>query len=204
MFSFLNRKIHEHEAIQIADVRNTALGTIAISRVNFDVLPNGFGSYGKSFNNPIRVNRSLGTYKYFSKLLSLGDEPVYFHRLESLDTGVTDNPIDAYEMATWIGNLCDIIFIDIYHPRRSNLAPKGYKLRSYKDNPLGDVALAFGIDIFCPIFPFDLHSAISMRNNFTALARQAQERVSAGSYERPEQHRMNVLSIRSRIQHFNH
>lgn len=198
MFLFFKPKIHEPESDQLAEVSNSPLGVICASGLNCDQLPNAQGLFGTSYNNPIPVNGSVGTFKYLNKLhASTG--AIYYHRLGSLHVDVSDKLIDAYEIVTWSGDFWDILFFDIYHPRRSNNAPKHYTLRSYKTNPLGDIPFGFGADLFCPNFPYDLPLAVERVTGMAALGRRVKERVEKTNYTRPLSHENKVMAVSSRL-----
>jgi hypothetical protein len=68
-----------------------------------------------------------------------------------------------------------------------NKSPKGYRLKTY-DKKLGDIPLAFGVDVFCKNFPYDLPDAIEERNGLKAFARRVREKVSKGGFDKPESH----------------
>lgn len=198
MFSFLKPKIHEPEEVQIAEVSKSSLGVICASGLSCDELPGAQGPFGTSYNNPIPVNGSIGTFKYLNKLYA-PTGPVYYHRLGSLNADVSDKQVDAFELVTWNGDFWDILFFDIYHPRRSNKAPETYSLRSYKTNPLGDIAFGFGVNIYCPDFPYDLPAAVEHVTGMAAFGRRVRERVEQTTYKRPSSHEDKVLAIRSRL-----
>lgn len=198
MFSFLKPKIHEPEDVQLAEVSETPLGVICASGLSCDLLPNAQGPFGTNYNNPIPVNGLVGTFKYLNKLHA-PTGPVYYHRLGSLDADVSDNPIDAYELVTWNGDFWDVLFFDVYHPRRSNKAPEKYSLRSYKSNPLGDIPFGFGADLFCPNFPYDLPLAVERVMGMAALGRRVRERVEKTEYTRPIAQKNKIMTVRSRL-----
>ena len=199
MFSFFKKNYHEPVKQQIAEVQQQPIGPLAIAGEDCDELQNAQGPFGHSFNNPIPVNGLLGAYKYLGKLLSPKGNIVYFHRIGSLDSDVAKNLIDAYEVVDMAGGYWDLVFIDMYHPRRSNKAPEGYKLKEYNAS-YGDLPLAYGVDIFCPNFPFDLADAIQSRNNLEVFARKVRERLSAGGqYNRPESQAMKLAGIKGKI-----
>lgn len=198
MFSFAKRKIHEPENIQLDEVSKAPFGILCASGLNCDHLPQGRGPFGTNFNNPIPVNGKLGTFKYLNKLY-VEEGSLFYHRLGSLGSDVTDYPIDAYEIVTWNGKWWDILFFDIYHPRRSNLAPEHYFLRKYKQNPLGDIAYGFGADIFCPHFPFDLPSAVEQVTGMPAFGRRVKDNIENNNYERPNAQNQKLISVEKRL-----
>jgi hypothetical protein len=199
MFSIFKKNTHEPSPQQLMDVQKEPIGTLAIAGENCDEISGAQGPFGFSFNNPIPTNGLLGTFKYLAKLISPMGNVIYFHRLGSLLNDISKNPIDVYEVVDMLGGYWDIIFIDMYHPRRSNLAPKGFQLKPY-DRNLGDLPFAFGVDIFCPNFPFDLPQTIESRNNLKAFARKVEDRVQvANLYQRPESQVMKLAAIQNKL-----
>jgi hypothetical protein len=88
---------------------------------NCDQNPNGFGSFGLSATNPIPVNGPIGEILYLSSL-RLGGERILFHRLMSIDR------VDAFECVGIDGHHWDVLYLDMYHPRKSRRAPEGYAI----------------------------------------------------------------------------
>ena len=199
MFSFFKKNYHEPVKQQIAEVQKQPIGSLAIAGEDCDELQNAQGPFGHSYNNPIPVNGLLGAYKYLGKLISPEGNIIYFHRIGSLDSDVTKNLIDVYEIMDMTGSYWDVIFIDMYHPRRSNKAPEGYKLKEYNAS-YGDLPFAYGVDIFCPNFPFDLADAIQNRNKLEVFARKVQEGISFdGQYDKPKSQTMKLAALQSKI-----
>ncbi len=90
----------------------------------YDVDPNGSGPFGLCKTNPIPVNGPIGEMAYLSKLLTDAGEHLLFHRYGSVDF------IDVYEAVTFSGGQWFIFYLDMYHPRKSRLAPRGFRLSS--------------------------------------------------------------------------
>lgn len=198
MFSFLKKQIHDNVEIQYEDLRNEALGPVAFAGEDCDEISGGTGPFGLSPNNPIPVNGLIGTYKYLGKLLSSDGVILYFHRLGSVRSDKTCELIDAYEVVDINGNNWDILFIDMYHPRRSNKTPTGYQHKEYSKKT-GDIPFTFGVDVFCQNFPFDLGDAIESRNSLPAFARHVRERVACGGFERPSKQSLKVHAVLLRL-----
>ncbi|MCY4364582.1 MAG: hypothetical protein OXE42_20765, partial [Gammaproteobacteria bacterium] len=74
-----------------------------------------------SETNPIPVNGSIGQLAYLSKLETERGERILFHRIGAVDT------IDVFEAVTFSGSEWFILFVDLYHPRRSRLTPDGFR-----------------------------------------------------------------------------
>lgn len=199
MFSIFKKNTHEPSSQQLIDVQKEPMGALAIAGEDCDEISGAQGPFGIGFNNPIPTNGLLGTFKYLGKLISPMGNVIYFHRLGSLLTDTSKNPIDVYEVVDMLGGFWEIIFIDMYHPRRSNLAPKGFLLKPY-DRNLGDLPFAFGVDVFCPNFPFDLPQTIESRNNLKAFARKVKEKVQVeGLYQRPELQVIKLAAIQKKM-----
>lgn len=119
-----------------------------LSGTSVDQLANGSGEFGFSPTNPIPCNGSLGEVTYLSRLLyGPQQEKVFFHRLGSIQGN-----IDKYELMTLSGKRA-IVYLDMYHPRKSRLAPKGFSLQP-------DTILIRGINQNLSMFPHNLHQAI--------------------------------------------
>ena len=110
-----------------------------------DRIPGGSGDFGLRVTNPIPVNGPVGECAYLSRLETLSGERLLFHRLGA------DNGIDVFEAVTFSGLSWHILFLDMYHPRRSRLAPKGFRL--------GDAKPFTGFTTHCPNFPYDFAQA---------------------------------------------
>ena len=198
MFSLFKKQIHDAIETQHEDLRSEPIGPHAMAGLDCDQLPNARGPFGQSWNNPIPVNGMLGTYKYLGKLLSPTGVIFYFHRIGSMASEVASNPVDAYEVVDMNGKNWDILFLDMYHPRRSNSVPAGYQYKDY-DKKMGDIPFAFGVDIYCKNFPHDLPEAIESHNNLAVFARKVRERVEKGGFNRPENHALKVAGIKAKL-----
>jgi len=200
MFSFFKKQIHDPVAQQWQDLQDEPIAPLALAGVDCDELPGASGPFGLCSTNPIPVNGLLGTYKYLAKLLSPNDAIFYFHRLGSLSGKVAQN-VDVYEAVDMNGKHWDILFLDMYHPRRSNKVPPGYRYKPY-DKKLSDIPFAFGVDIFCNRFPYDLPEAIEERNALPAFARKVRDRVSRGGFDRPAIHALKVQAVQVKLSSF--
>lgn len=200
MFSIFKKKqIHEPIQMQREEVLSSPMGPFAVSGEDCDEVSGAVGPFGHSYNNPIPVNGQLGTYKYLTKLRSSEGRPLMFHRLGSMSSEVSKYSVDVYEVVTADGKNWDILFVEMYHPRRSNKAPSGYTLTPY--NPrVGDDLFGLGVDVYCPNFPYDLPDAILAHNGFEQLSRIAKAAVRITTHLRPNQHKDKMLAVSSRIE----
>lgn len=204
MFSFFKKRIHEPEEKQRAELLewvertgDDSFVTAALAGADCDELAGGSGPFGHSHTNPIPTNGVLGTYKYLGKLISASNGIVYFHRLGSLPTFVSRQPVDAYELVDWNGQNWDVLFVDMYHPRRSVKVPSGYRFKEY-DRKYGDLPFAFGVNSFCPGFPYDLPEELDRRYG-EAFGRRVRARLAAGEFHRPLGHGERIQGVRAML-----
>ena len=130
-----------------------------LNGLNCDQLPGGRGPFG-SRDNPIPVNGASGEVKYLAKLRGRTGHPVMFHRLGSVDSGITADRLDCYEIVCMDGTQWNRLYFDMYHPQRSNLAPEGYSLQPF-DRKIGfDMFFGFGCRSMVENFPVGLTDAI--------------------------------------------
>lgn len=102
-----------------------------VEGLNVDDIPGGNGEFGRSLNNPIPVNGSIGAVFYLSRLtFGESNQTMLFHRLGSIES------IDVYELVALDGSLWDILYFSMYHPRKSRKVPAGYTLVTPTDQPL--------------------------------------------------------------------
>ena len=85
-----------------------------------DVIAGAEGAFGRDIRNPIPVNGPIGEIIYISNLTLQTGVKVIGHRIGSFDR------LDAYEIASLDGSRWDILFFDMYHPRKSRQLPDGY------------------------------------------------------------------------------
>jgi hypothetical protein len=94
-----------------------------------------------------------------------------FHRLGSLGS------IDVYETVSLNGAEWDILFLDLYHPRKSRYTPQGFRMASQAERE----GLLFGANEFVASFPDRLQDAIA--NTYQRLVGVRMR--THGRYERP-------------------
>lgn len=198
MMGWFRSPIHEPVTLQRESLLREPIAQDALAGIDCDELPDARGDFGRSHDNPISVNGLIGSYVYLGKLVSPSDAIIYFHRLGCVDSDVSVNPVDVYEVVDINGEHWDILYLDMYHPRRSNKSPEPYRLKLY-DRKVGDIPFAFGVDIFCPMFPHDLADAISTRNGLDAFASRVRERMRLGSFQRPPVQAQLVSEVSARL-----
>lgn len=89
-----------------------------------DKILGAVGEFGRDPRNPIPVNGPIGEVLYLSSLVSERGDFLFAHRLGS------QNKIDVFETVTADGENWDLLYLSLYHPRRSRIAPLCYSFRS--------------------------------------------------------------------------
>ena len=113
-------------------------------------------TFGLTPDNPIPVNGQLGQLAYLSLLRTPDGQGFLFHRLGS-EAGV-----DAYEILSFDGKHRMVVYLDMYHPRRSRKAIDGLTLH--------DKPSAFtGVSTLVGDFPLSLLEALPPRTSPRAL-----------------------------------
>lgn len=160
----------------------------------YDKDPNGSGPFGLTETNPIPVNGPIGQLAYLSKLETQSGQRILFHRLGAIGT------VDVFEAVTFNGSEWFILFVDLYHPRRSRLTPDGFRFTK-------DVAQFSGFHKFCKDFPYDFvekkaseqESGLSMAYiAISKVSEQIQNRV----FNRPLAHKAKLELVKSRMSSF--
>lgn len=157
MFRLFGKTIHESERLQHADVEQyPALFAEQIrSGESCDQLGAGYGAFG-SVTKPVPINDALGEVKYLAKLRVLTGLALFFHRLGLVTSPVLLDRADLYEVVCLDGTQWGTLHLDMYHPRRSNLAPGGYTLASFNRSLGMDLPLGFGVNATVLGFPYGL------------------------------------------------
>jgi hypothetical protein len=114
-----------------------------------------------------------------------------FHRIGAI------NKVDVFEAVTFSGSEWFILFVDLYHPRRSRLTPEGFRF-------VKDVAQFSGFHKFCRNFPYDFiemkqterESGLSMA--YIAIGRVS-EQIQEQVFKRPLAHKTKIDLVRSRL-----
>ena len=96
-----------------------------------DQHPKGEGEFGRSLKNPIPTNGPIGSIAYLSSLGTISGHIVLFHRLKMFDD------IDVYEFVALSGDVWGLLFVDMYHSRKSRRVPDGFKKLSGSQQLIG-------------------------------------------------------------------
>jgi hypothetical protein len=157
----------------------------------YDRDPKGTGPFGLVETNPIPANGPIGQLAYLSKLETTTGQRVLFHRLGSLGT------IDAFEVVSFDGREWFILFLDMYHPRKSRLAPD--RLRFTKE-----LAQFSGFTTYCESFPYDFiekkgaQPPSPVRLAYISIAKISAQ-LEARVFSRPLAHKAKLDLVRSRL-----
>ena len=186
-------RILEDEKFQL-ELLNPVIKEMVEAGPAYDKDPNGTGPFGQVETNPIPVNGPIGQLAYFSKLETQSGQRILFHRLGSIGT------VDVFEAVTFDGAEWFILFADLYHPRRSRLAPDGFKFTK-------EVGQFSGFTKFCENFPYDfVEKKHSTRESGLSMAYIAIGRVSSQienrAFTRPLAHNAKLELVRSRLSSF--
>ena len=184
------RRILEDEQFQL-DMIHPAMKSMIETCPAYDKDPNGTGPFGFSETNPIPVNGPIGQLAYLSKLETAKGERILFHRIGAVNT------IDVFEAVTFSGSEWFILFVDLYHPRRSRLTPEGFRFTQ-------EVGQFSGFHKFCADFPYDFvemkqserESGLSMA--YIAISK-VMEPIDNRAYQRPLAHKAKLDLVKSRL-----
>lgn len=121
------------------------------SGADCDEWSNGTGGFGRSKDNPVPVNGQVGELLYLSSLrCDATNSLVLFHRLGSAQSVVY---VDLFETVSLDGQVWDLLWLDLYHPRKSRRAPSGYRIES---DDLAFRSMVKGTTLRVEDFPADL------------------------------------------------
>ena len=154
----------------------------------YDRVPDGSGLFGFCDTNPIPVNGPVGEMAYLSRLVTTSGERILFHRIGAI------NRIDVYEAVTFSGSEWYIFYLDFYHPRRSCIAPDGFRISK-------TTSQFSGFHNHCPKFPYDF---VEMKHNdpfsigFIAISGVV-DQIQKGVFKRPVAHTAELDYVFSRL-----
>lgn len=183
-------RLIEDEAFQL-DALDPAIRPLIERGHAYDKDPNGSGPFGFLETNPIPVNGPIGQLAYLSKLETSRGERILFHRIGAIDR------VDVFEAVTFSGSEWFLLFTDLYHPRRSRLAPEGFRF-------VKDVAQFSGFHRFCQNFPYDfVEMKQTERESSLSIAyipiSRVSEQIERRAFERPLSHKVKIELVRSRL-----
>lgn len=163
--------------------------TRIIQGLDCDEIAGAKGEFGRDYQNPIPVNGPLGQLIYLTNLYTIRKQRIMFHRIGSVEG------VDAYEVVTFDNTFWDILFLNLYHPRKSRRAPAGYTIDQGKDRRI----VLSGTNEWVDGFPRHLQDAIRDTNErllgLPLRPRPVREAVEQHAFERPRGHQTKLDSI---------
>lgn len=180
----------EEQLVELSK-EHPVLAKMASAGVDCDVLPYVKGDFGFFPSNPIPVNGTMGEIKYLARLRCADNSGIIFHRLETIDMKDIDGSVDIFETVCIDGKHWSILCLNMYHPRRSLIAPKYYSFSSY--HPIySKLGAVWGTTKHDKLFPFGLGTFIEQRLG-VAFAKKYEEVVkNKGKFKKPEEHKKLV------------
>lgn len=213
-----NKRIKEDESVeeQLAEVSGeeavfpaggvnyrmlSSVRDAILSREDCDEISGSKGEFGRDPNNPIPVNGILGEVKYLARLSCNCDHGILFHRLGSIPVTRAKGSIsvDVFETVCVNGKHWDILYLDMYHPRRSRKLPAGYGALPYVPE-FTKAALAFGTTKRVGDFPQGLPPYVTMHSGIKSLGAKCKAMVEAAAFSRPPKHLQVLAEIKPAIE----
>lgn len=108
-----------------------AMSAMCVGGVDANELPNGHGDFGLTPTNPVPCKTVYGSTAYLGRLRASDGTKVVYERIGSVQSDVSPNPIDAYDVAHRDGRKLATIYISPYHQRISERAPRGFVLAEH-------------------------------------------------------------------------
>lgn len=186
----LIHRIIDDEKFQLEHL-NPVMKEMILSAPAYDKDPNGTGPFGYTETNPIPVNGPIGQLAYLSRLETQSGQRILFHRLGAIGT------VDVFEAVSFNGTEWFILFVDLYHPRRSRLTPDGFRFTK-------DVAQFSGFHKFCENFPYDfVEKKVSERESGLSMAyiaiNKVSDQIQNRVFTRPLAHKAKLELVKSRL-----
>ena len=183
-------RILDDEKFQL-ELVHPAMKSMLESAPAYDKDPNGTGPFGFIETNPIPVNGPSGQLAYLSRLETQSGQRILFHRLGAIGT------VDVFEAVLFNGAEWFILFVDLYHPRRSRLTPYGFRFTK-------DVAQFSGFHKFCENFPYDfIEKKASQRESGLSMAyiaiSKVADQIQNHVFNRPLAHKAKLDLMKSRL-----
>lgn len=188
-FAHISRIIDD-EKFQL-EIIHPSMRAILEAAPSYDMDPEGTGPFGYTETNPIPVNGPIGQLAYLSRLETQSGQRLMFHRLGAIDT------VDVFEAVTFDGSQWFIFFVDFYHPRRSRIAPEGFRFTK-------ELAQFSGFHMFCADFPYDfVAKKASQQESGLSLAyiplSKVTNQIDSRVFNRPLAHKAKLELVLSRL-----
>lgn len=188
-FTHISRIIDD-EKFQL-EIIHPSMRAILEAAPAYDMDPEGTGPFGYTETNPIPVNGPIGQLAYLSRLETQSGQRLMFHRLGAIDT------VDVFEAVTFDGSQWFVFFVDFYHPRRSRIAPEGFRFTK-------ELAQFSGFHMFCADFPYDfVAKKASQQESGLSLAyiplSKVTNQIDSRVFNRPLAHKAKLELVLSRL-----
>lgn len=105
-----------------------AMSAMCEEGVDADEMPNGIGEYGLAATNPVPCRTIFGSTAYLGRLRAADGTKVRYERIGSVQSEVSQQPIDMYEISYPSGQELAKLYISPYQKRISGKAPSGFIL----------------------------------------------------------------------------
>ncbi len=168
-------------------------GKIRLASNGCDKIQGGKGVYGRCMENPIPVNGPSGELKYLGMLSPV----IFFHRLGSLYSTGYGRHLDIYESVSMRSRRWDLLYFDMFHPRRSRVAPSGFKMHDYH-KIFCSVSFVRGTNEFDKTFPHAIPDLMRERIGGSLgekIANKVLPHILGKNFKRPLDHHKQVQSI---------
>jgi hypothetical protein len=200
MPSFFKKKPKgESREAQIRELDGYPQSHNIVNGIDCDEIPEAQGEFGRSPFNPIPVNGPVGEIKYLARLRLHGN-PTMFHRLTTTaHRSAADEPVDIYELCGSSGEHWDILYLHMYHPRRSEKIPSRYSQADYHPE-YSRLPVGLGTNSFIRSFPYYLGAIIEEYYGVVGKAvglSRVYDRLFQDDkqYVRPVEHFIRVLQV---------
>lgn len=114
-----------------------------------DTIPGGKGYFGYSQDNPIPVHGITGIYEYLGNLRDKNGNKVSYERIGTVQSFISDNPIDVYAITSPSISRPINLFVSAYHKRNSKLSPSDFILVDQDNIIISNGGTKYGIGQVC-------------------------------------------------------
>lgn len=171
---------------------------LAVNGKDCDSLINNAKGIGHIIENPIPVNGVLGEMKYINRLRCSCGSMLLFHRIGPQKNSGVDGCIDVYETVCLEGRHWDILYLHLYHPRRSKWCPEGYSFSEFH-TIFSKYPIGYGTNQYDENFPFGLGKFIAQQiggDLGRKMSHRLQEKLKEKTkFIRPKKQKEKILSF---------
>jgi hypothetical protein len=191
------KNIFKKKENKFVDNSNNPLAYKFAQGESCDVMANTYGEFGKEATNPIPVNGPKGEILYLNNLRTNKGEPILFHRIAYQEVAGIDEAVDIFEITNSNGNIWDIIFLHMYHPRNSNVSPKHFSLTN-SNSIFANLPVGLGITNWTDDFPNGLSNVVdNFYGNIAPVSKVITNMTKNTEFIRPISHLTNLVNLNS-------